>query len=300
MSATSPPGRQSVGFVGLGAMGSPMSRHLLEAGWAVVGHDPSPDAAARHRGHGGEVVDDVARLRGRVDVVVTSLPTASALFATLDRWVGADSDADLVVVEASTLTLAEKQAARELAEGAGLTLLDAPVSGTSAQAERGDLIIYLSGADAPALERVAPVLGDMTRQIHDLGEFGNGTRLKLVANLLVAVHNLSTAEALLLADRAGLDLEQALPALVDGAGSSRMLEVRGPLMLTGDYEPATARVEMFRKDLRAIRELADDLATPTPLLAVTSALYDAAAGQGRSDQDTAAIYATLRRLAGLD
>jgi putative dehydrogenase len=300
VSAASTPGRRSVGFVGLGAMGSPMSRHLLEAGWHVVGHDPSPEAADRHRGHGGEVVDDAGDLRGLVDVVVTSLPTAAALFATLDRWAGADSDAGLVVVEASTLTLSEKQAARELAQAAGLTLLDAPVSGTSAQAERGDLIIYLSGADAAALESVTPVLGDMTRQVHDLGEFGNGTRLKLVANLLVAVHNLSTAEALLLADRAGLDLEQALPALVDGAGSSRMLEVRGPLMLTGDYEPATARVEMFRKDLRAIRELADDLATPTPLLAVTTALYDAAAGQGRSDQDTASIYATLRRLAGLD
>ena len=139
----------------------------------------------------------------------------------------------------------------------------------------------------------------MTRQIHDLGEFGNGTRLKLVANLLVAVHNLSTAEALLLADRAGLDLDDVLPALVDGAGSSRMLKVRGPLMLRGDYEPATARVEMFRKDLRAIRELADDLATPTPLLSVTSTLYDAAAGQGRADQDTASIYATLRLLAGV-
>ena len=190
--------------------------------------------------------------------------------------------------------------ARARASDAGMTLLDAPVSGTSAQAERGDLIVYLSGAGASQLALVTPVLEDMTRQIHDVGDFGNGTRLKLVANLLVAVHNLSTAEALLLADRAGLDLEQALPALVDGAGSSRMLEVRGPLMLNGDYEPATARVEMFRKDLRAIRELADHLASPTPLLAVTTALYDAAAAQGRAHQDTASIYATLQRLAGLD
>jgi 3-hydroxyisobutyrate dehydrogenase-like beta-hydroxyacid dehydrogenase len=291
-------GQRTVGFVGLGAMGSPMSRHLLEAGWRVVGYDSAASALERHRANGGETVDDPADLRGQTDVVVTSLPTAGALRATLDRLASSATEAPLRVVEVSTLSLGEKEAARDQAERAGMRLLDCPVSGTSAQAERGDLIIYASGGDRDDEPYVRPVLTDMSRQIYDVGPFGDGTKLKLVANLLVAIHNLSSAEALLLADRADLDLEAVLPALVDGAGSSRMLEVRGPLMVAGDYEHATARVEVFRKDLRAIRDLADGLGVPTPLLSVTSMMYDAAAGQGRAHQDTASVYAVVRRLAG--
>lgn len=300
MSASKIASKGPIGFVGLGVMGSPMSRHLLENGWRVVGHDPAEAAIQRHVGNGGEDAPNAAALRGTVNIAVTSLPSAGALFATLDAWEQAGDGSPLTIIEASTLTLAEKLAAQARAAAAGMTLLDAPVSGTSAQAERGDLIIYLSGASPNEKEQVAPLLRDMTRAVHHLGEFGNGTRLKLVANLLVAVHNASAAEALLLADRAGLDLDIALPALVDGAGTSRMLELRGPLMVTGAYEPATARVEMFRKDLRAIRELVDDVASPAPLLSSTMTLYDAAAGQGRLDQDTASVYATLRRMAGLD
>jgi 3-hydroxyisobutyrate dehydrogenase-like beta-hydroxyacid dehydrogenase len=181
-----------------------------------------------------------------------------------------------------------------------MRLLDCPVSGTSAQAEKGDLVAYLSGADDDDHSAVDPVLADMTRGVYDLGPFGNGIRLKLVANLLVAIHNLSSAEALLLAERSGLDLASALPALLDGAGASKMLEVRGPLMLAGDYDNATARVEVFRKDLRAIQQLADGLSVPTPLLSVTAMIYAAAAGQGFSQQDTACVFPVLKTLAGID
>jgi putative dehydrogenase len=292
-------GERTVGFVGLGAMGSPMSRHLLEAGWRVAGFDVSAEALERHRGHGGATVDDPAELRGIADVVVTSLPSATALEATLDRLAGG-RPVPARVVEVSTLTLEQKQAAAERAASSGLRLLDCPVSGTSAQAERGDLIAYLSGAAPDDHPLVDPILADMTRRVYDLGPFGNGTRLKLVANLLVAVHNLAAAEALLLAGRSGLDLAAVLPALLDGAGASKMLEVRGPLMLSGQFDQATARVEVFRKDLRAIQQLAGGLGVPAPLLSTTSMIYDAAAGQGRSQQDTACVYAVLQRLAGTD
>lgn len=292
-------GPGTVGFVGLGAMGSPMSRHLLRAGRRVVGYDVSAAALERHRGHGGATVDDPAALRGVADVVVTSLPSAEALETTLDR-LACGRPAPTRVIEVSTLTLEQKQAAAERAAAAGMRLLDCPVSGTSAQAERGDLIAYLSGAEPDDHPLVDPVLAGMTRRVHDLGPFGNGTRLKLVANLLVAVHNLAAAEALLLAGRSGLDLPTVLPALLDGAGASTMLRVRGPLMVSGRFDPATARVEVFRKDLRAIRQLAAGLGVPTPLLAATSVIYDAAAGQGRSQQDTACVYAVLQRLAGTD
>ncbi|MDF2824293.1 MAG: garR 4 [Mycobacterium sp.] len=289
----------TVGFIGLGAMGSPMSRHLLEAGWRVVGYDVSADAMERHRGNGGDTVDHPSELRGAAEVVLTSLPSASALDAGLSALADGGTEPTRVI-ELSTLTLEQKEAARERAAAAGMRLLDCPVSGTSAQAEKGDLVAYLSGAEDQDHLLVDPVLADMTRQVYDLGAFGNGIRLKLVANLLVAVHNLSSAEALLLAQRSGLDLNAALPALLDGAGASKMLEVRGPLMLSGDYDNATARVEVFRKDLRAIQQLADGLDVPTPLLSVTAMIYAAAAGQGMSQQDTACVFPVLQKLAGTD
>ena len=295
-----------VGFIGLGAMGSPMSRHLLEAGWRVVGYDVSAEAMERHRGHGGQTVDHPSKLRGVAEVVVTSLPSAAALevsLAALDEGRPAAADggpAPTRILEVSTLTLEQKEAARERSAAAGMRLLDCPVSGTSAQAEKGDLVAYLSGAEHDDHSAVDPVLADMTRRVYDLGPFGNGIRLKLVANLLVAVHNLSAAEALVLAERSGLDLTSALPALLDGAGASKMLEVRGPLMVSGDFDHATARVEVFRKDLRAIQQLADGLNVPTPLLSVTAMIYAAAAGQGLSQQDTACVFPVLQKLAGAD
>ena len=288
-----------VGFIGLGAMGSPMSRHLLEAGWRVVGYDVSAQAMERHRGHGGHTVEHPSGLRGIAEVVLTSLPSACALDSSLAALADGSS-APTRILELSTLTLEQKEAAREQASAAGMRLLDCPVSGTSAQAEKGDLVAYLSGADDDDHSAVDPVLADMTRGVYDLGPFGNGIRLKLVANLLVAIHNLSSAEALLLAERSGLDLASALPTLLDGAGASKMLEVRGPLMLAGNYDNATARVEVFRKDLRAIQQLADGLGVPTPLLSVTAMIYAAAAGQGFSQQDTACVFPVLKTLAGID
>jgi 3-hydroxyisobutyrate dehydrogenase-like beta-hydroxyacid dehydrogenase len=276
-----------------------MSRHLLEAGWRVVGYDVSAQAMERHRGHGGHTVEHPSGLRGIAEVVLTSLPSACALDSSLAALADGSS-APTRILELSTLTLEQKEAAREQASAAGMRLLDCPVSGTSAQAEKGDLVAYLSGADDDDHSAVDPVLADMTRGVYDLGPFGNGIRLKLVANLLVAIHNLSSAEALLLAERSGLDLASALPALLDGAGASKMLEVRGPLMLAGDYDNATARVEVFRKDLRAIQQLADGLGVPTPLLSVTAMIYAAAAGQGFSQQDTACVFPVLKTLAGID
>lgn len=289
----------TVGFIGLGAMGSPMSRHLLEAGWSVVGYDVSAAALERHRGNGGHAVDHPSELRGVAEVIVTSLPSARALEVSLTALAEGSAEPTRIL-EVSTLTLEQKQAAYGQAEGAGMRLLDCPVSGTSAQAEKGDLVAYLSGAADDDHAVVDPVLADMTRGVYDLGAFGNGIRLKLVANLLVAIHNLSSAEALLLAERSGLDLGTALPALLDGAGASKMLEVRGPLMISGDYDNATARVEVFRKDLRAIQQLADGLDVPTPLLSVTAMIYAAAAGQGLSQQDTACVFPVLKKLAGTD
>jgi L-threonate 2-dehydrogenase len=285
-----------VGVVGLGVMGSAMSTHLLAAGFPVLGFDVDARRTAEHAERGGAVCGSPAEVAAGAEIVVTSLPSAAALPDVLDGLRGG-ARPGLVVVETSTLSPQVKRDAHDRASEWGATLLDCPMSGTGQQARDGDLVAYLSGD--PAAKRAAmPVLEAFTRARHDLGAFGQGTLMKLVANLLVAVHNVAAAEALLLAQRAGLDLERVLEVVGDGAGASRMLAVRGPLMAEGRYEPPTATVATTQKDNALIAALAAEAASPTPLFATAAVLYQAAVAQGRVHEDTACVFAVLQRLAG--
>ena len=284
----------AVGFIGLGVMGSALSGHLLAAGWEVAGYDVDPGALAAHQDRGGTGVASSAEVARHAEIVVTSLPTAQAL-RDVSRELAAHPGR--VVIETSTLPLTVKEEARDFLAERGCVLLDCPLSGTGGQAQRKDVVAYLSGP-AAAKARAEPVLRAMTRGIHDVGAFGNGSAVKFIANLLVAVHNAAAAEALVLAERAGLDLTTVLAAVSDGAGTSRMFEVRGPAMAAADYSGPGVRTSVFGKDLEIIAGFARDVGSPTPLFALTSALYTAALAQGREDQDAACVHAVLRAMAG--
>jgi 3-hydroxyisobutyrate dehydrogenase-like beta-hydroxyacid dehydrogenase len=293
------PGAGEVGVVGLGTMGGQIAGHLIAAGYRVVGRDIEPDRAGALAALGGAWAGSAADVAGRADTVLLSLPSVRA-FEDVVRGAGgvaASARPGLTVIEASTLPLAVKEDARRLLEDRGAVLLDCPISGTGGQLRTKDVVVYASG-DAAALERVAPVLGAFSRDRILLGAFGNGTKLKLVANLLVAIHNVAAAEALLVAERAGLDPRMALAALTAGAGTSRMLEVRGPVMLDETYDTAAMRVSTFRKDLDIIAGFARDLGCPTPLFGAAARVHLAALAQGHGDDDTASVFAVLRRLAG--
>ena len=296
--AAQPPAGE-VGVVGLGTMGGQIARHLLAAGYRVTGRDVVPDRAEALASMGATCADSAAEVAERADTVIVSLPTAAAFEEVIGGHDGVAQVArpGLAIVETSTLPLAVKDRARRLLEDSGATLLDCPISGTGAQLRTKDVVVYASG-DTAALARVEPVLAAFSRDWVDLGAFGNGTKLKLVANLLVAIHNAAAAEALLVAERAGLDPRAALAALTAGAGTSRMLEVRGPLMLEGAYGAATMRVRTFAKDLDIIAEFARGLSCPTPLFAAAAQVHLAALAQGHADDDTASVFAVLRLLAG--
>jgi 3-hydroxyisobutyrate dehydrogenase len=174
-------------------------------------------------------------------------------------------------------------------------MVDAPVSGTGQQATTGDLVIYLSG-DADDKAVTVDTLSLFSRAVYDVGSFGNGMRLKFVANHLVAIHNAAAAEALLLARSAGLDLDLTLRAITDGAGTSRMLEVRGPLMAAENFDQPTMTITNFMKDLGLIGDFSSATKSATPLFDVTRDLYQIAAQEGRGDQDTAAVFEVIRGL----
>lgn len=280
-----------VGMVGLGIMGSAMSGHLLRAGHEVHGTDVSPAAVETFAAEGGHAAADVGAVAASAEVVITSLPNAEAV-RTVCEELARTGRPGLVVVETSTLSAEVKGACRDLLHDAGIVMLDCPLSGTGAQALHRDLVVLGSG-DPEAFESVRPVLEVFARSVRHLGPFGNGTTMKLVANLLVAIHNASTAEAFALGVRAGLDPQQLYETVREGAGGSVIFDKRGPLMVDRSYLPATARVSMFVKDVGLVQELAASLDLQTPVLDATLPLYQSAVSAGLGDADAAAILEVL-------
>ncbi len=289
-----------VGVVGLGIMGSAISANLLDAGIAVVGYDvvaDKPDVLSARGGRAASSARDVAE---RAPIVLLSLPSVAALDATIGAEDGliASRRRGLIVIETSTLPIADKQRGHDALGETGMILLDCPLSGTGAQAASRDVVVYGSG-DKAAYEACVPVFDGFARAHYYLGEFASGSRMKFVANLLVAIHNVAAAEAFVLGMKAGLDAETIYRVVADGAGSSRMFEVRGPMMVAGDYDDATMKVEVWQKDMRIIADFAKGLDCPTPMFSASARWYAEAMAQGRATQDTAAVCAVLENLAGL-
>jgi 3-hydroxyisobutyrate dehydrogenase-like beta-hydroxyacid dehydrogenase len=293
----------SVGVIGLGIMGSAMAANLMRAGYDVVGYDVLASRRQRHRRRGGAVARDSRDVGSRAAIVVSSLPSAEALLETAEavaegvRRGPRPRRRSPVVIEVSTLPIRVKERARGTLAAAGATLLDCPVSGTGPQAREKDLAVYASGSRI-AYRRVVPVLEGFARSHHYVGPFGAGSTMKFVANLLVAIHNVAAAEALVLAMKAGLDPAKVFKVVADGAGSSRMLQVRGPMMVKGDYANAMMKLGLWQKDMRIIADFARELGCPTPLFTATVPLYAAAMAAGRDTDDTAAVCEVLEKMAG--
>ena len=285
---------EAAGIIGLGIMGGAMAANLREAGWRVVGYDPDP---ARAAACGVEPMGSAAEVARAVPIVMTSLPSAKALAATAEAIATAEAP-PRVIVEASTMTLEDKLAFGQRLRAAGHTPLDCPISGTGAQAKTRDLVIYASGG-SEAIDGLRPFFAGFARAVHDLGEYGHGSRMKYVANLLVAIHNVATAEAMVLGEKAGLDPAQIVDLIGAGAGTSRVFELRAPMMAANRYDEATMKVSIWQKDMAIIGAFAASLGAPTPLLSATVPIYASAMARGHGQDDTAAVCAVLESMAGI-
>jgi len=289
---------KTVGIIGLGIMGGAIARNLVERGWRVVGFDI--DAARR-----GElaqakvtVVHDAAQVAHEAPIIMTSLPSPAALEEVAHKL--ADSgQPQRIVVELSTLTIADKLRFQAILQAAGHVALDCPLSGTGAQAKARDLIVYASG-DSTAIAKCTNLFSDFAKRSADLGRYGNGSRMKFVANHLVAIHNVAAAEAMILAERAGLDPKMVVDLVGPGAGGSRMFQMRAPMMAARVYEPATMKVSIWQKDMAVIAEFADEVGCATPLFALTQPIYAKAMAMGLGDQDTAAVFEVLQKTVIMD
>ena len=286
---------KSVGMIGLGIMGSAMSVNLMKAGFQVVGYDVVPRAMQRHRQAGGTVARNCREIAKRCGILVTSLPSAQALQDTAEE-LGKSARSGQIVIETSTLPIAAKEEARDRLAARGAILLDCTLSGTGAQARVKDLIVYASG-DRKSYRSTAAVMDGFARAHYYVGAFGAGSKMKFVANLLVAIHNVAAAEAMVLAMKSGLDPALVLKVVADGAGSSRMLQVRGPMMVKGDYSEATMKVQTWQKDMTIIGDYARKIDCPTPLFSASAPFYTAAMAMGLGAQDTGAVCAVLEKMA---
>jgi len=286
-----------VGIIGLGIMGGAIARNLLAAGYRIVGHDID-EAKRKEMGAAGvEMVNGAAAVAGKAEMILTSLPKETALEATVRDIAGAKLPRR-IVAELSTFTIEDKQAAQRALHEAGHVLLDCPLSGTGAQAKTKDLTVYASG-DTAAIKTIRPVLQAFSKDVYDLGAFGNGSRMKYVANLLVAINNVATAEAMVLGIKAGLDPKQIVEVIAKGAGGSRILELRGPMMAKNNYDDATMRISTWHKDMKVIGQFATNMGVATPTFSATLPIYAAASAQGHGDHDTAAVCAVLEQMAGV-
>lgn len=288
--------QQTAGMIGLGIMGSAMSFNLARAGFRVVGYDIDARRRAELRRSGGVAAKRPRDVAKRADIIITSLPSAHALTEVAAALAGS-ARRGTIVIETSTLPISVKEAARDVLAKRRVILLDCPLSGTGAQARVKDLLVYVSG-DRAAYRKIIPVLEGFTSANYYVGSFGSGSKMKFVANLLVAVHNVAAAEAMVLGMKAGLDPALILKVVAGGAGGSRMLQVRGPMMVKGNYSDATMKNEVWQKDMTIIADFARKLDCPTPLFAASAPIYNAAMAMGLGKADTGAVCAVLEEMAG--
>ncbi|MBA2962303.1 MULTISPECIES: NAD(P)-binding domain-containing protein [Ramlibacter] len=291
-----------MGLIGLGIMGGAMAEALVAAGHPVSGFDVAAAAMERLKAAGGQGCDGAAQVARDAEVLIFSLSTSPAMLESA-RNVAASVQAGgrcRLVIETSTLPLDDKNEVARILEGAGIAVLDCPISGTAVRMKEGAWTIYCSGAE-PSYERARPLLQVFTQMVPFVGAYGNGTKMKFAANHLVAILNVACAESTNLARKMGLDPRQVLELFgnspVIGTGVMRL---RMPFMIERRYEPATMKVEVWQKDMQVIGDMARSVDCPTPLFSACVPIYSAAMAQGRAKHDTASVSEVLAGLAGVD
>ena len=291
-----------VGIVGLGIMGGAMAEALRAQGYEVTGYDVAEAPQERLARAGGRPLASATAVAESADVVIVSVATSAALadaaakIAAARRVAGAPR---LVVIETSTLPIADKEAAFVQLTAAGAGVLDCPISGTAVRMKERAWTIFASG-DAADHERVRPILAVFADNAPYVGAYGNGTKMKFIANHLVAIYNVAYGETMTFARKMGLDPQQVWDLFaqspVIGTG---VFKLRGKMMVERRYAPPTMKVEVWQKDMQVIGDMAKSVDCPTPLFTACMPVYTAAMAQGLAQQDTASVCEVFGRAAGI-
>jgi 3-hydroxyisobutyrate dehydrogenase-like beta-hydroxyacid dehydrogenase len=288
-----------VGFVGLGVMGSRIARRLLDAGHQVTGYNRTPSKAEALVNAGLRLVPTPREAAEASDVVFSMVANTEALRAVVDGPDGvlAGLGNGKIYVDMSTVSPTASRAMAARVREKGAVMLDAPVSGSSVTVELGRLSIMVGG-DREAFERVRPILLDIGPTVTHVGPNGMAALMKIATNLNLTAQMLAFSEAVLLAEKGGIDREIAVEVLVNSAIASPMIKYRGPFVLDMPAEPLF-NVNMMQKDLLLALELGREYDVPLPTTAVTNEFLTAARGMNLDEYDFAVIFDVLAGMAGV-
>mgnify|MGYP001216213700 FL=1 len=287
-----------IGIIGLGVLGSAIAKNMVAGAKSVLGFDRAESAREVAAADGvilAESNSDVAR---NCSIVLTCLPNAAAVLDVAQEIASVANEGQ-IVVEMSTLSIADKEAARTILEAGGRHVLDCPVSGNRIMALGRGLTAFCSGTQED-FERVRETLLTFCKKVHYVGPFGNGTKVKLCGNILNLVHNTVAAEAMVLAIKSGLDPRMFWEVISGSGSSSAMFEVRGRLMAENNYAVEGMNFSIPLKDSRIISEHAASLGVPIPLYHTALQFYHAAVAQGMAHLDAAAVCRVMERLANCE
>jgi 3-hydroxyisobutyrate dehydrogenase-like beta-hydroxyacid dehydrogenase len=293
----------TVGIYGLGIMGGIMAEALLDYGYKVCGFDIDAKAKNRFQKYGGQFLPQSSDVAARADILIVSVATAKALeqvtLAIVEGQKTRKSKTPPIVIETSTLTMADKNLFAKTLSSVGISALDCPISGTAVRMKDRAWTIFASGTKA-AYKKALPVLEVFTDNVPYVGVFGNGTKLKFSANHLVAIYNVAYAESVALARKMGVDPREVLKLFgnspVLGTGVMRL---RMGMMVERKYTPPTMKVEVWQKDMEVIGQMAKSVDCPTPMFQTAASIYTAAMAQGLSQEDTASTAEVFAKMAGL-
>ncbi len=281
-----------VGVIGLGKMGLPIARNLMERGFAVTGYrrSGSPELLAA----GGTVGDSPAAVAASADVLLSIVPDAQAVDEVVrgPRGTIHGMHPGTVHIEMSTIDAARKSAVRDAVRAAGGDLLDCPISGSPGMVAPRLATTFVSGEQA-SVDAVRAVLDAISGPWVYTGAFGTGASMKYVANLLIGIHTVAAAEALLLADRLGLDLALVQRTLDTSIASSAILKQRGPVMRARQWTPAPGPIETLHGILEQIADAAAASRTEAPVFTAAKTVFDKAMADGWAQLDIAAVHAQL-------
>ncbi len=289
-------GSRRIGFIGLGIMGRPMADNLLKAGFSLTVHNRTRSKERPLADAGANVAASAAEVAAESDVVVTMVPDTPDVEAVLLGHNGVHEAArpGLLVVDMSTISPDREREMATILREKGCELLDAPVTGGDVGAQQGTLMIMVGG-EKTAFEKALPVLRAMGKGIHHVGSSGAGQSLKLCNQILSAVNMMALSEALLLAGRAGIDLEQFIEVLGGGAGGSWQLTNLGPKIVRRELGPAFM-IRLMQKDLSLAQELGRRLNVPLASAALAEQLYRGLEASGDGALGTQAMILALERL----
>jgi 2-hydroxy-3-oxopropionate reductase len=282
-----------VGFIGLGTMGAPMARNLLKGGHAVTVWARRPEVTASLVAAGAAAAESGSRVASVSDVVMTIVTDTRAVEDVVlgEHGIVRGARPGSLVIDHSTI---DPEGARRIAgrlQAHGVEMLDAPVSGGGAAAEAGTLAI-MAGGSAAAFERAHPLLSCYAKSIVHIGPSGAGQVAKACNQICTIVNQLGAAEAMLLAERAGVDPRKVKEALMGGFAASRMLDLQAPKMIARDFD-GKVESRLHHKDIHIVLDLARAFGIELPASAAAAGVLDRLQQRGGARQDSAAIFAVL-------